>query len=95
MAATAQPHRRSSLRARLRPGVALTLLVVWTLVPLTALVAHASREAGAGRGSFGGGVGVWTEVHWWLGILAVCVTIVHLSINWAIVKGQLGRLLHG
>jgi hypothetical protein len=64
-------------------------MVIWPLVPVTALIAHASREFG-GRQS---GIGPWTEVHWWLGIAAVAVTVTHLVVNWRIVKGQLARLL--
>jgi hypothetical protein len=95
MDATVERPRRTSWRARSRPYVTLTLLVVWALVPLTALIAHLAREDSIRHRGLGGGITAWTEVHWWLGIVAVAVTILHLTINWAIVKGQLARLIRG
>ncbi len=85
-------ERTPKLSAKARPVIAWAMIVVWPLVPISAFVAHAVRRS---DNITTADLPPLTELHVWLGIVAVAITVIHLLVDRRIVTAQLRRLVGG
>ncbi|PDW01335.1 DUF4405 domain-containing protein [Candidatus Chloroploca asiatica] len=86
---TADRHRKSGQKARLRALIALTLIVLWILAALTGFLLYV-----APAGPHSGGLimfiltkAQWANVHFWLSVAASLVTMMHIVIDWKALTG--------
>jgi hypothetical protein len=88
-------RRSISMKAYMRAWVAVSLLVLWSLATATGfllwLAPHGPRSGrvplllGLTKHS-------WGDVHFWVCIAAVAVTVVHLTIDWRALKACVSHL---
>jgi hypothetical protein len=81
----------------MRAGVGITLLVVWALATLTGFllyVAPEGRQSGRRELLLGLTKASWGDVHWWISIVAVAITIVHLAVDWKTFRSCVRHLVH-
>jgi len=88
-----RPGRRLSLRA----GVGMALMALWSVATLTGVllyVAPAGRRSGWNELLFGLTKRAWGDIHWWVSLAAVAVTIVHVTIDWRTFRACARHLTH-
>ncbi|NTV65947.1 MAG: DUF4405 domain-containing protein [Oscillochloris sp.] len=81
---TADRHRQSAQKARLRALIAMALIVLWILAALTGFLLYVA-PAGPRSGSlimFLLTKAQWADVHFWLSVAASLVTVIHIAIDW-------------
>ena len=73
-----------------RAIIAIVLITVWVLSAFSGLIlwlAPEVRQAGQQTLLFGITKQNWGEIHFWICVTAVVVTIVHLVIDWKALRG--------
>ncbi|MCD6290583.1 MAG: DUF4405 domain-containing protein [Anaerolineae bacterium] len=92
---TSERRRRMQTKAYIRSIVAIALIIVWTASTLTGLILYV-----APHGPHSGEAtllfltkGQWGDVHLWVSVVAVVVTIFHLVIDWHALKSSIRRLV--
>jgi hypothetical protein len=95
---TRWPATRDGLsRRQVRALVGITLLVSWVLATLTGVLLEVAPEvprAGQQELLFGLTQRTWGDIHWWVSVLAVAVTVVHLATDWRTFRGCLRAMTH-
>ncbi len=90
-------HRRTiNFRAYFRAIIALALIICWSLAAITGfLLSLAPRGQGAGRLPWLLGLNrhQWGDVHFLISVVALCVTVIHLVIDWRVLRGLLRYLI--
>ena len=79
-----------------RAVVAIMLIIAWSLVALTGLLlwlAPSGRRSGQTELLFGLTKGEWGDVHFWIGIATVVITLIHLVIDWRALRGVVRYLI--
>ncbi len=106
VAGTARPGRavtpigrgpRRGARLSLRAGIGITLIAVWSVATLTGVllyVAPAGRRAGQNEVLFGLTKATWGDIHWWVSLAAVAVTIVHVTVDWKTFRACMRHVVH-
>ena len=80
-----------------RAAIGMTLIAVWSLATLTGVlryVAPEGRRAGQQDILFGLTKSAWGDIHWWISLAAVIVTIVHLAVDWKTFRSCVRHLTH-
>ncbi len=78
-----------------RAVVAILLITAWSLVSLTGLLlwlAPTGRQSGQTELLFGLTKSEWGDVHFWIAVATVVVTLVHLIIDWRALRGVIRYL---
>ena len=78
-----------------RAIVAITLIAVWSLSAVSGLIlwlAPEVRRAGQQPLLFGITKQEWGEIHFWVCVAVVIVTIVHIVIDWKALRGVIRYL---
>lgn len=78
-----------------RAVVAIMLITVWSLVALTGLLlwlAPSGPQSGRQLLLLGLTKGEWGDVHFWIGVATVVVTLIHLIIDWRALRGVIRYL---
>ena len=73
-----------------RAVVAILLISVWSLVGLTGLLlwlAPSGRRSGQTELLFGLTKADWGDVHFWIAVATVVVTLIHVVIDWRALRG--------
>ncbi|MCU0542599.1 MAG: DUF4405 domain-containing protein [Oscillatoriaceae cyanobacterium Prado104] len=81
----------------LRAIVALVLIVVWSLAAISGfLLEFLPRGRGAGQLILFLGFTrrEWGDVHFVVCVIALCVTVVHVLLDWRVLRGYLRYLLN-
>ena len=77
--------------------VALALIVVWSLAAISGFILEFSPQ-GRGVGHLTLFLGFtrreWGDVHFVVCVIALCVTLVHVLLDWRILRGYLRYLLN-
>jgi hypothetical protein len=71
------------------------LITVWSLVALTGLLlwlAPSGPQSGRQLLLLGLTKGEWGDVHFWIGVATVVVTLTHLIIDWRALRGVIRYL---
>ena len=92
---TKAPRRGRTLSIRATIGI--TLLVVWSAALLTGIllyVAPEGRRSGQADLLFGISKSDWGQIHWWVSLVAVGVTIVNLAVDWKTFRSCVRHLTH-
>lgn len=84
-------RRRASRRAYARAVIAFGLFVVWGLSAFTGfLLWLAPQGPQAGRVVLLGLTkGQWGDVHFWVSVVALVVTVVHVVVDWRALRGYM------
>ncbi|VXD13664.1 putative 4-amino-4-deoxy-L-arabinose-phosphoundecaprenol flippase subunit ArnE [Planktothrix serta PCC 8927] len=80
----------------MRGIVALALLISWSLVALTGFIIwFAPRGQGAGSIAFLLGLSrhEWGDIHFFISLLALVVTVIHVILDWRTLKGLIRYLI--
>jgi Domain of unknown function (DUF4405) len=89
-------RHKINLVAYVRAIVALVLIVVWSVAAFTGfLLWFAPTGYGAGRLPLFLGLTrhQWGDIHFVISVAALCVTLVHLIIDWRVLRGYLRYLI--
>ena len=90
------PHKRPiKPRVYARAIIAIALIVVWVLSAFSGLIlwlAPEVRQAGQQPLLFGITKQNWGEIHFWICVGVVVVTIVHMIIDWRALRGVIRYL---
>ena len=92
---TKAPRRGRTLS--IRAAIGITLIVVWSAALLTGIllyVAPEGRRSGQADLLFGISKSDWGQIHWWVSLVAVGVTIVHLAVDWKTFRSCVRHLTH-
>ncbi len=95
--ALAERRQRNQARAYQRALVNIALIVAWSMVVLTGLLLYVlpkGQHAGQTVYVLLTRAG-WEELHFWIGLVAVLVTLTHISLDWCALKGSLRCLFGG
>ena len=86
---TTESHRRVQTKVYLRAVIALSLIAGWSLVTLTGLLLYVAPS-----GPRSGRLALlfltkeqWGDLHFWIGLLAVAITLMHIAIDWRALRG--------
>ena len=91
-------HERSSwvrFTSRARAITAMTLIVGWLIVTVSGFllyVAPEGRQSGQSDLFLGLTKSEWGDVHWWVSVAVVAVTLFHITIDWKALKGSVRYL---
>ncbi len=80
---------------RTRAIVALALLIAGLFQAASGLILYTAPK-GRGAGDialYGLEKSLWKEYHFYIGILIVCLAVVHLILNWKMFKNELKSLI--
>jgi hypothetical protein len=94
---TARARRRPGGRLSTRAVIGITLVAVWAAATLTGVllyVAPDGRRSGSAELLFGLTKSSWGDVHWWVSLAAVAVTVVHLVVDWKTFRSCVRHLVH-
>ena len=89
-------RRPIHLKTYARSVIAVLLLTAWPIVAASGLLlwlAPEGQRAGQATLLFDLTKHQWTDVHFWLSISAVSVTLVHVLIDWRALRGCLRYLV--
>ena len=78
-----------------RAVTAILLIAVWSLVGLTGLLlwlAPSGQRAGQQILLLGLTKSEWGDIHFWIGVATVAVTLIHLIIDWKALRGVIRYL---
>jgi len=78
-------HKRRGSRLSARAGIGVTLIAVWSVATLTGVllyVAPDGRRSGQKTLLLGLTKTNWADIHWWVSLAAVAVTVVHVVVDW-------------
>jgi cytochrome b subunit of formate dehydrogenase len=83
---------RSQIKVKVysRAIVAIILITAWSLVTLSGLVlwlAPSGTRSGRQLLLLGLTKSEWNDVHFWIAVIAILVTIVHIVIDWKALRG--------
>ncbi|HSF75891.1 MAG TPA: DUF4405 domain-containing protein [Microcoleus sp.] len=90
-------RRKIHLLTYVRATIALTLLVVWSLAAITGFILEfAPKGYGTGRLPLFLSLtrSQWGDVHFLVCVIALCVTVVHVLLDWQVLRGYLRYLLN-
>ena len=80
---------------KVRAVVALTLLTTGLFQAVSGLILYTAPR-GRGVGDiilYGFEKHLWKEYHFYIGILIICLVVVHLILNWKMFKNELKSLI--
>jgi hypothetical protein len=78
-----------------RAVIAIALIIVWVLSAFSGLIlwlAPDVRQAGQQPLLFGITKQNWGEIHFWICVIVVVVTVVHIIIDWKALRGVIRYL---
>ena len=78
-----------------RAVTAILLIAVWSLVGLTGLLlwlAPSGQRAGQQILLLGITKSEWGDIHFWIGVATVAITLIHLIIDWKALRGVIRYL---
>ncbi len=82
--------RAISMRAYVRGIVALSMLLVWSAVAFSGVLmwlAPEGQRSGRALLLFGWDKHFWGDVHLWLSLTALSLTLIHLIVDWRALCG--------
>jgi Domain of unknown function (DUF4405) len=81
---------------RLRAVTGIALLVTWGLATVTGVLLEITPQGPrAGQQTLLGLTQrTWGDLHWWVSVAAVTVTVAHLVLDWRTFRGCLRALTH-
>ena len=88
-------NRPIKVKVYARAVVAIILITAWSLLSLTGLLlwlAPSGRQSGQMQLLFGLTKGEWGDVHFWIAVATIVVTLVHLIIDWRALRGVIRYL---
>lgn len=90
-------NRRGQIRIQVRSAIAFAMLFVWGLMALTGLLLYL-----APAGPHSGRITIflltkqqWGDLHFWMGLLALSLTVVHVVVDWRALKACFHYLSSG
>jgi hypothetical protein len=93
----ARPAGRHRSRLSIRAGIGITLITVWSAATFTGVllyVAPTGRRSGRDDILLGLTKTTWGDIHWWVSLAAVAVTIVHVIVDWKTFRACLRHIVH-
>jgi hypothetical protein len=73
-----------------RAIIAISLIVIWLLSALSGLIlwlAPDVRQAGQQELLFGITKQNWGDIHFWICVVAVAITVLHIIVDWRALRG--------
>jgi hypothetical protein len=93
---TTRPPRRGR-KLSIRAAIGIALIAVWSAALLTGIllyVAPEGRRSGQADLLFGLSKTTWGQIHWWISLVAVALTVVHLIVDWKTFRACVRHLTH-
>ncbi len=90
-----KPKRRVNFKVYSRAVVAIMLITVWIVVGLTGLLlwlAPSGQRSGQQLLLFDLTKSEWGDVHFWVAVATLVVTVVHIIIDWKALRGVIRYL---
>ena len=90
--AAARPYRPIKWKSYARAWVAVGLIGAWAIVTVSGVLlwlAPAGMRSGQAELFMGLTKHEWGDIHWWVAVATVAVTMVHMVIDWKALKGAL------
>ncbi len=91
------PYRRPiKIKVYTRAVVAIALVIVWVLVSLTGLLlwlAPSGQRSGQRLILFDLTKSEWGDIHFWVAVAVLIVTLVHIIIDWKALRGVIRYLI--
>ena len=90
-----QPRRTFKVKIYARAITAILLIVTWILIILSSIIlylAPSGFRAGQQALLFGLTKTTWSDIHFWIGVVTVAVTVIHVIIDWKALRGVLRYL---
>ena len=87
--------RQIKFKVYARAVTAILLIAVWSLVGLTGLLlwlAPSGQRAGQQILLLGLTKHEWGDIHFWIGVATVAVTLIHMIIDWKALRGVIRYL---
>ena len=97
MTTTAAKTPRRGRKLDIRASIGIALIVSWSAALLTGVllyVAPEGRRSGRTDLLFGISKATWGEIHWWISLVAVGLTVVHLIVDWKTFRSCVRHLTH-
>ena len=89
-------RRQIRVKVYARAVVSIMLITTWSLVALSGLVlwlAPSGPRSGRELLLFGLTKHEWGDVHFWIAVATILVTIVHIMIDWKALRGVIRYLI--
>lgn len=89
-------YRRRRFRARLRAIIGIALITTWSLVIVSGLVLWAAPHgprSGRRELLLGFVKREWGDAHLWLSLAALAVTVVHVTVDWRMMRSAMRSLV--
>ncbi len=90
------PKRPFKFKLYLRAVTAILLLVTWGLITLSGILiylAPTGQRSGQATLFLGLSKSTWNDIHFWLGVATVAVTVIHIIIDWKALFGLIRYLV--
>ena len=90
-----KPRRPIKVKIYARAVVAIMLITTWSLMALTGLLlwlAPSGPQSGRQLLLLGLTKSEWGDVHFWIGVATVAVTLIHVVIDWRALRGVIRYL---
>ena len=89
-------RRPIKVKVYLRAVTAILLLIVWALVTFTGILIWAAPSvprAGQQPLLFGITKSEWGDIHFWVSVAVIVITLVHITIDWKALRGVIRYLV--
>ncbi len=90
-----RPRRGQKLSWRAAIGIAL--IATWGVATFTGIllyVAPTGRRAGQQELLLGLTKETWGDIHWWVSLVAVVITVIHVAVDWKTFRACVRHLTH-
>lgn len=82
-------RRQVRTKARVRAIIAISLIVVWSIVTFSGFLIYVAPQ---GRRSGWATIllltkSQWRDIHFWVGIVALLITVIHIVVDWRALRG--------
>jgi hypothetical protein len=90
-----QPKSPFRLKIYARAVTAILLIVTWSLIIMSSVIlylAPSGSRSGQQPLMFGITKTAWGDIHFWIGVATVAVTLIHIIIDWKALRGVIRYL---
>lgn len=90
-----EPKKPFNFKIYARAITAILLIITWVLITLSGVVlyfAPSGFRSGKAELFLGMTKPTWDEIHFWLGVVTVAVIVIHLILDWKVLRSVLKYL---
>lgn len=90
-----QPRSPVKIKIYARAVTAILLIITWALIVLSGIIlylAPSGFRSGKQELWLGLTKSTWDDIHFWIGVATVAVTVIHMIIDWKALRGVIRYL---